>query len=144
MQGVRFEDLEARFLTPSFAKVRRERRIELDRGYPVGMIQQAFGEGAAAGADLDHERSMLTVHITTHRPRDSIESLAFDEKMLAELLARQSLGAFGFLSAFFPLAPDVDVPAADEDLTGNLLPERGRGREGAEENHVADLFHFRG
>ena len=135
MERVRFEYLEARFCGPSFAKVCRERRIKFNRSYAVGMSQQTFGQGAAARADLDHERRVVAARITTNRARYAIESLTFDEKMLAEFLARQ----WDFL-----LAPDVDVPAADEDLAGNLLPKRSRRREGAEENHVADLFHFRG
>jgi len=90
MQRVRFEDFKARFRRPSFAKVCRERRIELYRGDAIGMGQQTFGQGAAAGADLDHERRVLTAC----RHRDAIEGLSFDEEMLAEFLARQSCGAF--------------------------------------------------
>ena len=87
MQSVCFENRKARFFAPSFAKVCRERRIELDRGYAVGMIQQPFGEGAAARADFYNELRV----ITTRSPRDALKSLAFDEEMLAESLARQSL-----------------------------------------------------
>ena len=73
------------------------------------MSKKTLGQSAAAGADLDHERRVIAACSF----RDALESLAFDEKMLAEFLPRQSCGL---------LTPDIDVPAADEDLSGNLLP----------------------
>ena len=90
MQGVRFEYLEARFFAPSFAKMCREGCIEFYRGNAVGVSQQTFCESAAAGADLDHERRVIAACSLC----DAIESLAFDEEMLAEFLARQSYGTF--------------------------------------------------
>ena len=90
MQCVRFEYLEARFFAPSFAKMCREGCIEFYRGNAVSVSQQTFCESAAARADLDHERRVIAACSFC----DAIESLAFDEEMLAEFLARQSLRDF--------------------------------------------------
>jgi hypothetical protein len=51
--------------------------------------------------------------IATRGLRDTVESLAFDEKMLSEFLPRQSCGS----------TPDIDVTAADDDFSGNTLSE---------------------
>jgi hypothetical protein len=90
VQSVCFENRKARFFVPSVAKVCGERHIELYRGYAVGKSQQALGEGTASWADFDNELRV----ITTRSTRDALESLAFDEEMLAEFLARQGCGAF--------------------------------------------------
>ena len=84
LQSVGFDELQAAVAGEFLGQMAGQMGIDFNRDQASGARQQVRGQGAAAGADLDHQR----LRLGASGAGDTFENGTAEEEMLAEFLAR--------------------------------------------------------